>query len=212
MGLRLRRMLTAMIVMGALGATTSASASAASWYVGGTELTGSALLASSTVKSAAIRVVTFGAEIECSGIELKNADIAATHGGQAEHLLFTGCKVVSANCHLQSSTIETKALTMEAALGSKSPEDKVVFKPTAGAGKPFAAYVLEGSQCASSGEVIWTGRATLALPKGQEEAAEQELNIHVSEASGELKYGASAVALEGKVKLKLASGKAWSFH
>jgi hypothetical protein len=55
------------------------------------------------------------------------------------------------------------------------------------------------------------GSAKLIMPKGREESAEQALTFTSGE--GELKWGSNVgVILKGSAKLKLASGKAWSFH
>ena len=55
------------------------------------------------------------------------------------------------------------------------------------------------------------GSVTLQAPKGQTEAAEQEF-AGEGTLSKNLKIEGKPVYLTGKLKLKLASGKAWSFH
>jgi hypothetical protein len=193
----------------ALGAAVgSASASAASWHVGGEELVSSAPLASATKATEGISLSAIGVEITCSAFELKSADILAHNGGQIEHLAFKGCHINNQHCTLASTTIESKPLTIEAALGGKSPEDAVLLKPTAGT--VFAEYKIEGASCGLAQTVKLTGKATFLLPKGREELVEQELLVRAGE--GELKWSGASLALAGGAKLKLASGKAWSFH
>jgi hypothetical protein len=52
---------------------------------------------------------------------------------------------------------------------------------------------------------------TLEVPTGQTEAVEQEF-VGEGEAAKGLTWYEQPVYLNGKLKLKLASGKAWSFH
>jgi hypothetical protein len=210
-----RSVFIVVVVVMALSATAAASASAAEWYVGGSALTGSAALASATKTVSEVRINTrFGGVISCGGVELKGADIAAKTGGQIEHLLLTKCWGNN-ECDLESETIETKPLSVEAALGAKSPEDKLVLKPVSGT--LIAEYKVTnpgepGCGGASKKNQI-SGKATLILPKGREELAEQELLANITEFNSELKWdGGSAISMEGAVNLKLASGKAWSFH
>ena len=197
--------LTAVLVFGAVG---SASASASAWYAGGTELTSAAPLVAKTGLVQNITISYIGLETECGGIELKSADILPSNGGEVEHLVFTGCHMTTPNCTLSSTAIESKPLTMEAALGGKSPEDTLLLKPTAGT--TFMEFKLEGERCGLAGKHVVTGNATFTLPQGREEAAEQYLNVHTGE--GELKMSSAALAVKGEVKLKLVSGKSWSFH
>jgi len=195
------------LVFSALG---SASASASEWYVGGSGLTSSAPLAAKTTRVGGEILISGGSGFEfgCVGIELKSGDIVPSNGGQVEHLVFTGCSYRGNGCVLSSTSIESKPLSVEAALGGKSPEDTLLLKPSAGT--TFLEFKLEGGSCALAGKKLVTGRAMFTLPKGREEAAEQLLNVHTGE--GELKMGTISFTLWGEVKLKLASGKNWSFH
>jgi hypothetical protein len=142
---------------------------------------------------------------------LTGADILAPNGGQIEHLVFTGCSA-NGGCSVSGGTIESKPLKVEAALGAKSPEDTVLLKPVT---KPaFAEFTLTGGGCPWAGVIGVRGKATLTLPKGREELAEQELSLYVNaESLEELVWeNIPPMTLEGKVKLKLTSGKVWSFH
>jgi hypothetical protein len=200
-------------VMGVLvfSAVGAASASASSWWVGGEELLSSTALSSTTVTKVPIRLEnpSYAFAFECTGLELKTADIAAHNAGQIEHLVFTSCHSTSSHCSLVGTKIESKPLKMEAALGEKSPEDKVVLKPVTG--KLFMEFSVGGTGCtvAEEGAEI-EGQATFILPKGREESAEQEVQTHAKE--GELKGYLGAWTLGGTVKAKLTSGKKWSFH
>lgn len=201
-----------MAVVMAIGAAGSASASAAEWHVGGSPLSGSASLASKTSTPEGVLITTaLGLHIKCKHIELKGADIAAPDGGQIEHLVFSGCAFQgdSEGCALESETIETQPLTVEAALGVKSPEDTLLLKPKSGT--LFAGYGVTGETCLSSGKNRWVGKAKFLLPKGGEELAEQEVvpntgREELKEGSGEVKFSA------GSFGAKLSSGSAWSFR
>lgn len=204
-----RSVFVVVVVVMAFSATAAASASAAEWYVGGSPLKEATPVAPTTTTTEGVTMYsTFIGTIACKSVELKGANLTATAGGQVEHLLLKGCRDEGGSgCHLTSETIETKALKLEAALGGKSPEDTLVLKPVTGT--TWAEFVVEGGTC--SGDDRLQGKATFVLSKGREEAAEQELYFGQKE-SGELKIGAVGAELKGKIKLKLASAKGWSFH
>ena len=194
------------LVFSALG---SAVASASSWYSGGTVLTSSAALNAKTTRTSGVRFSFSGVEIECEGIELKNADIVPSAGGQIEHLVFTGCHSLTKNCILSSKSIESKPLSIEAALGGKSPEDTLLLKPVSGT--TFLEFTFEGESCGFAGRKVATGHTMFTFPKGREEAVEQGLNINAPPIET-LKMGNLELVLRGEVKVELASGKDWSFH
>jgi hypothetical protein len=208
--LKIRRIFVALLAVMALGAVASASASASAWYAGGSELQSSEALATSAPITEKVSLTSAGVTVECYGeqVELNTASITPKTGGQIARLVFSGCEVVGSECSLAPrSRIESKPLTLEAALGSKSPEDTLVLKPTTGT--IVAEYTLEGSKCALAGVVQLKGKMQFTLPKGREELASQEVLVR---SGGYLTWGAAGVTLGGKVKFKLASGKAWSFH
>ncbi len=207
-----RKTVLALVAVGAVGAVGAGSAGAASWHVGGSELVGSASLASLTSTLRNVKLESFDSpSIECSSaVELKGASITASAGGRIEHLVLRGCHVTSPSCSLGSEVIESNALTVEAALGGKSPEDVVVLKP-ATKGGVIAEYEIVG--CSSrEGERALTGSIKLVLEKGGEELAAQPFAFDVTSASRELRLGESGVSLTGAMTVKLASGKSWSFH
>jgi hypothetical protein len=207
----MKAVMAGLVVVMAFSAVVASGASAASWWVGGSELGSSASLASGTVVTEHVQLAYSGLTVECSGVELKGADIAAHDGGQVEHLVLKGCASTSKNCALEGTKIESKPLSLEAALGEKGAEDKVVLKPATGT--VLAEYVFTGSNCAFANEPVeLTGKITLLMAKGREELAEQGFAFHVTESSKELKWGSFSMALTGAAKLKLASGEGWSFH
>jgi len=200
------------VVVVAVSAVVSASASAASWRVGGEELVGSASLASAMSMTERVIWEYGTVSLECGGVELKGASIVGPSGGSIEHMVFTGCEVYgSGGCFLKSATIESKPLSVAAALGGKSPEDALVLKPVSG--KVFAEFQVGGVEgCLFAGVNQLKGKAMLVLPRGREELAEQEVLIRTTASSEEFKWNEGFVAFTGGVKAKLASGKAWSFH
>jgi hypothetical protein len=209
---KLRIILAVLVATSAFAAVASASASAASsWWVAGEALKApSAELASAASVTSPITLSVAGVVIRCSSQEVKltNASIAPASGGKIEHLVFNGCTVPAGECNLASTTIESKPLTMEAELGSKSPEDTILLKPATKT--LFAEYEFTGSKCSLAGVVQLTGTDSITLPKGREELATQEVSFNNS--AHELKWGSAAVLIEGNAKAKLVSGKAWSFH
>jgi hypothetical protein len=204
--------LVALVAVVALGAVGAGSASAASWRVGGSELVGSASLAPATKMVEEVRLGWIGgALIQCTGVELKSASVAAPGGGSAEHLVFKGCAFTSGSCSLKGTTIESKSLALTAALGGSGLEDTLVVKPASG--KVLAEFTLTGASCARAGVYDLTGKVTLVLPSGREELVEQEVSMRTSAVSEELRLdGETGVSLKGAVKAELASGKAWSFN
>jgi hypothetical protein len=220
-----RKLLVAMTCVLVLGAVGSASASASSWWAGGNVLASSEPLASSTTKVQAFDIeINSGAEmlIQCQSVGLKGADIAAPSGGSIEHLVLKECTLSGSElgdapkCRLTSTTLESKALKLEAKLGSKSPEDYLVIKPASGEALieiPFENGEFPGG-CPFKSKKPYSleGTAQLVLPKGREEAVEQPLRFEIG-ISGELNFARGELAnLGGEYKLKLSSGKAWSYH
>ena len=205
-----RSVLAVAVVAMAFSATAATSALASQWYVGGSALTGSASLASATVTTQNYKFGYGTNLVECDrGITLHSASISSPGSGQVEHLTFAGCKMISpAACKLASETIESKPLTLTAALGAKSPEDTVLVKPTTG--KTIAELIVNGEGCPFGEPSILTGKMTLVLPKGREELIEQELTARTGE--HELEWENVEATLQGKSKLKLTSGAVWSFH
>jgi hypothetical protein len=212
-----RKVLVAMTCALALGAVGSASASASSWWVGGSELGSSEPLAAATTKVNEFRLTISApvdGKIACQGVELKGADIISHSGGSIEHLILKKCvyeTTLKNVCVLKSTTIESKALTLEAKLGSKSPEDELVVKPASGEVLAEIPFEYGSSTCLFNDETVkLTGKAQLVLPKGREEAVEQPL--HFTSSGSELRFAGTPAELTGEYKLKLSSGKGWSYH
>jgi hypothetical protein len=206
---RYRGVLVALVAVLVLGAVGSASASASSWWVAGSELGSSEPLASTTAKVAEVTLSWSTLKIQCASVGLKGADIVAHTGGSIEHLVLQECTVNSSSCRVVGGKIESKPLKLEAKLGSKSPEDELVAKPASGS--VLAEFEFENERCPLEGKQTLGGRLSFVLPKGREEGVEQELVLHESIA-GELHMGELPLTSEGAFKAKLVSGRDWSFH
>jgi hypothetical protein len=185
-----------------------ASASAASWHVGGETLLSPTSLASSTELGQHVTLEFAGSRVECTGApELKTTTIAPPAGGKIGHLVLNECGM-QAPCSLATPTIETKALTIGAATGVKSPEDTLLLKPESGT--TFLEFKVEGTTCPLLGVIRLVGKAKFTLPHGEEELTGQELQFHAG--NGELHWGSAEVFLGGRAITKLASGKPWSYR
>ena len=93
----------------------------------------------------------------------------------------------------------------------KSPEDTSELAGTGGTQKLWTEFTTNQECDLFSFLNPIKGTVTLQVPKGQTEATEQELTAEGKLSKG-LTWYSTSVYLTGKVKLKLASGKAWSFH
>ncbi|MGH2911212.1 MAG: hypothetical protein ACRDJ3_01915, partial [Solirubrobacteraceae bacterium] len=141
--MRARPKLAMVLAMCALGVFAStAGASAAEWHVAGSPLVGSSALAASSTGH--FTMSSAGQEIKCFGVEVKGGKITAPAAGSIEHLVLHECTIFEqgGNCSLASKTIESKPLTIQAALGTKSPEDTVTLKPPSGT--TFLEFTFEG--------------------------------------------------------------------
>lgn len=201
-----RKAVVALVAVGAIGVVGAGSASAASWHVGGSELVGSAGLAESTAVTEGF-VMTFtslGVEIECDGLQAKEASITAANAGKAGALVFKQCKAIAGVCSLEGTEIKTKPLNIAAStLGAGEVHLKLQPEKAA-----FLSLTLTGTGCSISGIHTIQGKANVFLAAGQEERAEQELVVNTGSV-GELE---PEFTLKGKAKLKLQSGASWSFH
>jgi hypothetical protein len=212
----------------ALAAMGAASASAAQWYVGGKALTGSEKLAT-TIKAEENTVLSFYynasektpyLQVTCTslnGTKLEAITAPATLKGAFG---LGGCKVTKPtekSCELENGeSLWTDPLEAKLALGAISPEDAAEFSAV-NARKQWMEVNLREDGCASligiapGNEWEIRGKLTVKVPTGQQESTEQELVFEHAEGLYSFNTG-QPVSITGKLKLKLASGKAWSFH
>ena len=204
----------------ALCALAAASASASQWYVGGKALTGSEKLAETVKVEQPIKFTfhLFQEESEnptltCTGMTSAKSEIGASGAIKLKEPALTGCVLVEPNhknCELNDQTrIGLLPLEAKMALG-KAPEDTAELAGT-GTVKAWTEF-WPNEECEElNGPDTIRGSVTIQAPKGQTEATEQEFVGEGSLSNG-LKWYAQSVYFSGKFKLKLASGKAWSFH
>jgi hypothetical protein len=199
----------------------TAGPAAASWFVSGTELTGTAGLAASVKVDQNLLLLepSIGLAIECSGATLDstNSQINAGNTGQAGSLAFLGCRTVKpeTGCSLGRETITSEEISLRAILESKAPEDRIVVSPKT---KNVLAEILfiEGNpncQFKTRFPVPLDGALTLGAPTGQTEETAQALVGLGTVENNSLELGSSGkIYLDGKVLLALASGSKWSFR
>ena len=205
----------------ALCALTAASASAAQWYVGGKAMTGSEnspkrSKSKNPSSSRSKQGCNATATLTCSGMTAGKSEIASG-AMKLSGVKLTGCilhEQVSKLCELEGSGGGGESIGLavaEAKLAAgKSPEDTAELAATGSPKTLFQFFTNENCDALPYDNVV-QGSVTLQAPKGQTEAAEQEFTGE-GMLSKNLKIEGKPVYLTGKLKLKLASGKAWSFH
>lgn len=155
--------------------------------------------------------------VTCTAASLEGGNktvIEAPGTIKIEEVEFSGCSLTGLEgCSMQKTfgfePIEAQFST------ATSPEDSALVKAQRTNGY-FTLLRFSGT-CAFSGEAngVW-GKFALKLVKGQTESAEQEF-VGEGEASKELEmvgwgYPEPPIYVKGKLKLKLESGSAYSYH
>lgn len=202
--------LTVVLALGVAAiSATSAVAATASWMVAGTNLTGSAPIATATKtdENFVLKAGSTGIVITCEVLEVESGKITAPNKDSASSLVFKKCKG-STVCPIANETIRTKPILSEATLEGTLAAN-ITFTPETGT--VFTEVTFEGAECGLSGIQPITGKAKALSPTGQDERTLQLLTPTVTEASGELKVGSSAASLKGSALLELESHKTWSF-
>jgi hypothetical protein len=190
----------------ALAGDAAGSASATSWFVGGTKLpTGSKVeLASKgeVYESSVLNVPTLSLKVSCTGLGVGGEIIGESSGHAA--LAFEGCSEIEPKtCRVNPSTVVTEPLTTTVTNGS-APDGKVLVTPRSGT--LLTTLVFEGS-CSLAGEKPVTGKVTLNAPTLQEELAEQVVEGLGSTENNSLEVAKNKAYIEkGKAGLALASG------
>jgi hypothetical protein len=182
----------------------AAQSASAAWYVAGTELAGSAAIATTATVAEPIKLKAGGVTVECSASSatITGGEIKASNKIAANSIAFKECKSTTGTCTVSPTTIATSAVLAE--LTEQTLEDVATLIPKK---SPFATIKYEGAECALAGTLPLTGKAAIQLPFGNnQEETLQEAQLKVLEKSGELKLGSSAAELEGAAQFKLASG------
>jgi hypothetical protein len=199
----------AVLAFGAL-ASGSASAATAGWMVNGTNLSGSAALATTATVHERFLLSALGLNIECSGnLNAVRSEIKSPNKGFAQELAFTMCSTTNVNCEVPSSIL-TVPILAEATLDSANVL-AINYKLKPETGTVLVTVSFKGEKCALSGSEPITGKVTALLPTGQDERTAQSLVVNVTAGSGELFIASAAATLKGSALLKLQSGAPWSF-
>jgi hypothetical protein len=210
---RVKVIAAAVFALVAFSAMLASNASAASWKINGTELKGSAALATSGVVDAAatLNQPANSIKISCSGPTLDGTKplISGTNHGQAESLTFLGCTESSpANCSVKSS-IPTEPVNAEVSTHGTT-EDRVLFTPASA--NLFATIEFSGGTCAVAGEKPVNGRVIIGAPTGQTELVAQPIVGLGSVENNSLQLAGHPAYIEGgRALLTLASGAKWAF-
>lgn len=206
----LKSSVIAVVLVTMLGLSASASASTAGWMVNGTQLTGTAAVATTGSVDEIIKMSGFGVELSCSGknIQMLNPKITAPNAGSASSLTFTGCTALTTNCTLSSTSLSTLPLSMEVTLeGALGATGKV--QPTTGT--LIATFKFEGEKCGVAGTKAVTGNAVVSFSGGQSEHVLQPGAANTAASELSLKLGSAALKISGAALLQLASRLPWSF-
>jgi len=216
---RAKLMLAAFAVALALSAIGTASASADSWFVGGTKVGDTAKIALNSKavvdERAVLNAPGLSLKVSCGGLTGVGAALIGLDAGEAASLIFSECSEIEpSNCKVQPTTVETEPVTALAVLGllpnSKTETTFINFKPKSG--NVFASITFTGT-CAFAGTQPVNGLVKLEAP-----GAETEATSHILQGIGSIENnslqiaGNKAFIEKGKALVSLASGATFSFH
>jgi hypothetical protein len=203
----------------ALCALASASASASQFYVGGKALTGTAALSTSVkVEEPIVISATWGSNhlvVTCRQASLHKGsnEIEAPGTLKTEWGDFASCTMTGLEECSMGSEIGFEALKGELSTAT-SPEDAISFKPT-NKNDLLTKLPFKG-ECFAVGDTDIVGSLAMKVVKGQEEKTEQEFVGEGTAGKGLEVVGWGQphppAYVTGKLKLKLESGSAWSYH
>jgi hypothetical protein len=199
----------AMLAFSAL-ASASASAATAGWMVNGTNLSGSAAIATTAKVHEAFALAGGGLNITCTGnLNGVRPEIKSPNKDFAQELVFTACTTTNGGCTVPTEILTVPILT-EATLDSSNALGVIdTFKPETGT--LFVNIPFKGELCAVVGTKPVTGKVTTLAPTGQDERVAQLLVANVAEGASEIFIASSAASFKGSALLQLQSGQAWSF-
>ncbi len=202
---------TALAAMAAVAAFAVPSASAASWHMSGSPLTGSVALAS---KPAMVNAAVFTAgsspavTIECvtkGGVEIGESVLAPPFEGRDglfNWLNYGTCAVVAPlNCSLVGTKLKTSSLKI-VVIGTSPVE--LTLSPLSGTTIYEAS--LTGSGCPFPATTKATGTIIAELETGGTESVSHGLKFKAAGGAGTL------TAVKGTMTLKLLSGNEWSYR
>jgi hypothetical protein len=206
----------------ALSGIVVGSASA-NWFVNGTELKGSAAIATAAAVDAntvlRINAGETNIKILCTGstLETINSKIFGTKTAGAEKLIFKACETTepATKCALtaQPTSITTEPLGVKIAGNRKAPEDRVALTPVSKQVFLNIPFNASDTACGIFDELIpINGSLVMSMPRGETEAVAQLIEALGTTENNSLEVAGDKTYIEGtKVLLQLASGAKWSF-
>jgi hypothetical protein len=180
------------------GTTPAASAG---WVVEGTQLSGTAALATKAQVTEAVKLSASGVTIECAGtINGVSLDIQSPNKIAASSLTFNECKTTGESCTLATKAIGTVPVAAELT-EQTTAEAAAAFLPKTKT--VLATISFEGASCALTGVQPLSGKIKARLPGIERKS----LPIAFLSESGQLKLGNNGAEIKGVAELKLASEK-----
>ncbi len=199
---------------------STADSAEASWFVGGTQLTGTAALATTAAveDSVVLSIPAIHIVVSCEGSTLgaEKPEIVSTNTLKAKSVIFKECwtSEPATRCALENQPINipTEPIRGVMSLGlTKTTADQMVLSPQTKkilATIPFAT----GNTCALEGEEPLAGNVTVRAPTGQSEETLQAIKGLGSMENNSLEIAGIKTFVEACPVLKLASGSKWGFH
>ncbi len=192
----------------ALLAVSSASASAAGWFVNkaalASESSAELAKATTTLSNYELNLLNNQIKVTCTGLQNNEAFIVGTNLFKAKSLSFTGCTSNAVNCPIEPTITTT---SVRGTVVSGTP-DTIKIEPVAGSTALLAVVEFTGPLCALS-ELPVKGNFTESSSDLGTEQLEHQLTVSASE----LKSASDTDTLTGSSDFKLVtSGNTWSFH
>jgi hypothetical protein len=201
--------LMVVLVVAAVGVPGSAMAATAGWMVNGTQLSGSAAVATTAKVTEPYKVSGGGLNIECKSAvaEAVKPEIKAPNKVSVTAGINSGCTTTNANCTVPASIASVPSIaeiTLDGALATVG-----VVKPQTGT--IFSTIKFSGENCAVAGIKTLSGSFQVVTPTGQDERPIQLSESKVTEAEKTLFIASSAVSASAAGLGTLASGLWWNF-
>jgi hypothetical protein len=209
------RIVITVLVVAVTCAAVSAAASAKSWHVNGTVLSGHALISESTTLSYEVVLHAESSPtavtIKCSVFKPEELQLAGgTDKINAEGLIFGGCYVWAGPSGCEMTESDQSEIFTEALSGTIEGEDEITFLSLARV-KNLLATIEFNNHCGTlSGKQSLVGGLTGYLWTGETEKTEHELWLRQG-ATG-LTLGGVTAELAVNSVVKLLSGLPWSFR
>jgi hypothetical protein len=200
---------TVVLVVAAVGVPGSAMAATAGWMVNGTQLLGSAAVATTAKVTEPYNLSGGGLNIKCSSsvAQAVKPEIKAPNKVSVSSGISSECTTMNANCTVPTSiaTVPTIAeITLDGALATVG-----VVKPQTGT--IFSTIKFSGEACAVAGVKAMTGSFRTVTPTGQDERPIQLSESKTTEAEKTLFLSGVAVSASAAGLGTLASGLWWNF-